>query len=262
MRVVLNADDFGLSTDTVAATIECFAQGQLTSATIQPGMEATPAALEFARTHPQFSFGVHLTFVGDGDERPLSGAADVPALVDGGGAFRSTREIRLRALLRRLPAAQIEREIAAQLESVRSSGVAISHVDSHRHLHKFAPFQAALRAVLPRFGIRRVRTVQDVYMRRPLLSPTYWVGPLWRRRLHRDFVTTDHFYMPTSAGDHNWDALAPVVGRLSGDSIEVGVHPGNRDEWRRLEREALAPFVAAVRGAGHSLVPWTDIGPR
>ena len=40
MRLVLNADDFGYSDDTVEATIECFACGALTSATIMPAMPA------------------------------------------------------------------------------------------------------------------------------------------------------------------------------------------------------------------------------
>jgi predicted glycoside hydrolase/deacetylase ChbG (UPF0249 family) len=260
MRIVLNADDFGYSSETVTATIACFEQGLLTSASIQPGMPATREALEFAKTRPELSFGVHLTFVGDGQERPLAAASDVQALVDEDGAFRSTREIRILALLGRVPVTQIERELVAQLESVRAAGVQISHVDSHRHLHKFGPFRSALRSVLPRFGIRRVRTVQDVYMRRPLLSPTFWVGAIWRKRLNRDFLTTDHFYMPTSAGDRDWGALAPRLERLRGSSIEVGVHPGHEEEWRRRERAALAPFVAAARGAGHNLVGWNDIG--
>ena len=53
----------------------------------------------------------------------------------------------------------------------------------------------------PRFGIERVRSVQDVYLTRPLVGATYWVGSLWRRPLRRAFRTTDHFYMPASTGD-------------------------------------------------------------
>ena len=52
------------------------------------------------------------------------------------------------------------------------AGVPVSHVDSHRHLHKYGPFAGALRRVLPGLGIERVRNVQDVYLRRRLLSPT------------------------------------------------------------------------------------------
>ena len=74
MRVILNADDFGSSPDTLTATIECFEEGALTSATIMPGMPATEQALAFARSRPDLSFGVHLTLVGDGVERPIAGS--------------------------------------------------------------------------------------------------------------------------------------------------------------------------------------------
>ena len=65
--------------------------------------------------------------------------------------------------------------------------------------------------------------------------------------------------MPTSARDRHWETLAERLGNLSGDSIEVGVHPGLRDEWRRREQAGLEPFVAAAVRAGHSLVGWNDI---
>jgi chitin disaccharide deacetylase len=259
VRIVVNADDFGASAETVAATIQCLEDGTLTSATIMPTMPAAGEALAYARERPDLSFGVHLTFVGDGEERCAAPASDVPALVDGSGRFPAARPVRLRALLHRLPVAQIEREIAAQLALVRDGGVAISHVDSHRHLHKLAPFRRALESVLPRFGIERVRTVQDVYLSRPLLGATYWVGSLWRRPLRRAFRTTDHFYMPASAGDLGWaDELLRRVDGLPGSTLEVGVHPGPED-WRADERRSAERLAGAARALGHELVSWRAI---
>lgn len=259
MLVVLNADDFGESADTVQATIECFEQGALTSASIMPGRPATEEAVAFARAHPQFSFGVHLTLVGDGNERPLAGSDAVPGLVTSDGALRPTNEVRARALLHRLPAHELERELAAQIDAVRSAGVPISHVDSHRHLHKLGAVRDALARVLPRFGIRRVRNVQDVFLRRPLRSPTYWFGPLWRRRLARVAATTTHFYMPTGLDEAGWERrLLERLPAMSG-SLEVGVHPGTLDDWRADERAALVAFATGARARGHLLVPWTEV---
>ena len=260
MDIVLNADDFGMSADTVDETIAAFDAGLLTSATIMVGAPETAAALAFARAHPQFSFGVHLVFVGDGDERPLTSAHDVPDLVDARGRLLPTNTMRTRALLRRVSVEQIALEAAAQIEFVRRHGVDVSHVDSHRHLHKFAPFRSALRAVLPGFGIGRVRNVQDVYLRRPLKSPTFWAGPIWRRGLARDFTTTRHFYMPTSAADEDWSRLSERL--PSGTSLEVGLHPGRLEPWRRAELASLAPFAQAAVMGGHRLVSWREIGTR
>jgi predicted glycoside hydrolase/deacetylase ChbG (UPF0249 family) len=259
VRIVVNADDFGASAETVAATIECFEQGALTSATIMPTMPAADEALAYARGRPDLSFGVHLAFVGNGQERSAADPHDVPALVDESGRFPAARPVRLRALLRRLPVAELEREIAAQLALVRDAGVEVSHVDSHRHLHKLAPFQQALRSVLPRFGIGRVRTVQDVYLSRPLFRATYWVGSVWRRPLRRAFRTTDHFYMPASTGDLGWtDALMGRVAELPGATLEVGVHPGY-DGWRDDERRSAGRLRERAGELGHELVSWREI---
>jgi len=257
VRVIVNADDFGASGDTVAATIECFDAGLLTSATIMARMPATEAALAFARLRPEHSFGVHLTLTGGGSERPVSDPADVPHLVDDTGRFPPTRVVRARALAGRLPAAELDRELGAQIEAVRRAGIPVSHVDSHQHLHKFAPVRAALERVLPRFGIRRVRAVQDVYLRRPIRSPTYWLGRRWGASIAARFTTTDHFYMPATAGDEDWLGVLELVARER--SLEVGVHPGSQEPWRLAELQALRPFVEATRARGHTLATWAEL---
>jgi predicted glycoside hydrolase/deacetylase ChbG (UPF0249 family) len=251
--LILNADDFGASQQTVRETIALFERGALTSATIMPGMPAAQLAVDFARAHPQYSFGVHLTFVTDGVERPLADPAAIPALLGPDGRFLQTSTARRRALLWRLPQDQIEREADAQIAFVRDHGVPVSHVDSHRHMHKLGPFREALRRVLPRFGLARVRNVQDIWLGRPLRSPTFWAGPLWRRALVRSFTTTDHFYMPTGTGDTTWpERLLAAVAPLRG-SLEVGVHPG-----RGNEGQSVVALAEAGRGR-HRLISWSEL---
>jgi predicted glycoside hydrolase/deacetylase ChbG (UPF0249 family) len=259
VQIIVNADDFGANRENFEATVDCFASGGLTSATIIPQMPASPDALRFAREHPEFSFGVYLTLTGDGEERPLADPAAVPSLVDSAGRLRPTRDVRLDALMGRLSTNEIEVEVAAQLEAVRSHGVRISHVDSHRHLHKLAPFHEALRRALPRYGIRRVRNIQDVYLARPYARFTYWAGPRWRRRLVAAFATTDHFYMPASTRDVAWhECLVERCRSLDGATLEVGVHPGY-DGWREDERITAIAFAQRARDEGHTLATWDAI---
>ncbi|HEX8916049.1 MAG TPA: ChbG/HpnK family deacetylase [Humisphaera sp.] len=259
MRIITNADDFGMDEDTVRATIECLDAGALTSATIMPNMPGTAAAAAYARGRPDRSFGVHLTYVTDTVEAPLVPPAQVPTLAGPHGRFRPSQEVRVAALRGRLSVADVERETAAQIQRLLDLGVRVSHVDSHGHLHKFGPFRAALANVLPRFGIRRVRAVQNVYLDRPLRSPTYWFGPWWRRRVAAAFDTTPDFFMPISGtGDTTWPdrLLARLPAGPAGGPIEVGVHPGYAEPWRDAERRAVRAFADAARARGHELVPW------
>jgi predicted glycoside hydrolase/deacetylase ChbG (UPF0249 family) len=257
MRIILNADDFGFDDLTVDATLRCFQAGGLSSATIMPNMPSTARAIAFARTNPAFSFGIHLTFVCDSVEAPVSDPASVPALVDERGRFWPSPKVRRMALRNLLPVDQLEREMAAQIGLLRDHGVRVSHVDSHGHLHKFGPFIRAMRAVLPRFGITRVRNVQDTYLRRPFKSPTFWLGRAWRRRIQASFDTTQHFFMPTNLEDaRRMPALVPL---LRGESIEVGGHPGTDRDWQIAEATSLPLFAKEARAAGHSIVTWHEL---
>jgi chitin disaccharide deacetylase len=256
MKIILNADDFGHSPDTVETTIACFESGLLTSATIMVGAPATKQAVQYACAHPEFSFGVHLQFVGDGTQRPLSNPRLVQGLVDEDGRLLPTNVVRRKAFLRRVSPNEIEAETIAQVEYVRSHGVPVTHVDSHRHLHKFPQIRAGLERALPKLKVERVRNVQDVFLSRPLRNPTALCGPAWRRGLMRRFATTEHFYMPTTTSDRGWDEVANRI--PSGESIEIGLHPGRVEEWRRNETLGLRAFVERVKSE-YELAGWNSI---
>lgn len=259
MRIITNADDFGMDEDTVRATIECLEAGALTSATIMPSMPGTALAAEYAKAHPEKSFGAHLTYVTDTVEAPLCDAATLPTLASPDGKFLESQTTRLNAMRNRIAVEEIERETAAQLQRLVDLGVRLSHVDSHGHLHKFRPFREALANVLPRFGITRVRNVQNVYLKKPFKSPTFWLGRWWRARIMKRFDTTADFFMPQSESlDTSWTTrLLERPARAA--TMEVGVHPGYREPWRDAERRAITEFAAQARRAGHALIGWRDL---
>ena len=262
-QIIVNADDFGHDPDSVMATIECFNAGALTSATIMPKMPATALAIRFARENPQHAYGVHLTFVRDTVESPVADPRLIPDLLDKDGAFLPSHQLRLMALSGNIPVGQLCIEIAAQLECLIDAGVPVSHVDSHGHLHKFKPFVQALAITLPKYGLSRVRNVQNQYTTIPLKSPTYWMGHYWRRRIMNHFVTTPHFFMGTNANDPQW--IEKILMRPLNGVLEVGFHPGSplhAETWRNNERLACLAFASEARKRQISLISWNDIAKK
>jgi chitin disaccharide deacetylase len=263
VKMILNADDFGYSDPTVEATIKCFEIGALTSATIMPKMPATDRAIAYAKSHPEFSFGAHLTFCSDGPETCLSPPEAIPSLALQSGQFKPSNTVRRLALCGQIPVSQIAEELRRQLGFLKDHNLKLSHVDSHGHLHKFGPFRAALEQILPQFSLNRVRNVQDVYVSKDCYSsPTYWLGPFWRRKLMRAFRTTDHLYLPASTTDALWPTrIASTITRRakSIETLEIGLHPGYMHNWWEDAIETIQSFAAAARALNTPLISWNDI---
>ena len=254
MKVILSADDFGLDTGINGEIIRAFERGIISSASIMTTMPGFEEATRYAREHPEFSFGVHLCYV---EGQAASGVQ--PTLTDMAGAFNLTRSQRLRAMLGRLSVEEIAEETRAQISKLQDSGVRVDYVDSHGHMHKLKPFREALRRVLPSLGICNVRSSQTIYLEPKRMNPTYILREHFRRAIEALFVTTDEFYMPTSAGDKIWAGKLLARMEPSNDhSIEVGIHPGLAGNHGAEETEARE-FKKLALDAGHTAISWKDL---
>jgi hopanoid biosynthesis associated protein HpnK len=121
-------------------------------------MVAAPAAADAvarARRLPQLHVGLHLALV---DGRPMLPPEDIPDLVGPGGAFRGDL---VRAGFRFFfsPAArdQLAREIRAQFDAFRATGLALDHVNAHRHMHLHPTIGGLMIEIGRDYGMRAVR---------------------------------------------------------------------------------------------------------
>ncbi len=263
MRLILHADDFGQSEDSYRATVECFERGILTSASIMPLMPFSDAAIRYAKEHPEYSYGAHLTFARNSFERPVSDPSQIPHLVDEDGNYTNSNVIRLKAICRQIPSSEIECEVRAQLGYFRDHGLPLTHVDAHGHMHKLGPFPGALARVLPHFGITRVRAVQNLFVRKPILSPTFWWGRYWDRRIRNRFCTTQFFFMLRGNEKADWIRenslwFRRFVQGCQGATVEAGFHPGF-EGWNGTERRSLIRFADEAKKHSIQLITWKDI---
>jgi hypothetical protein len=255
--LIVNADDFGFSADTVETTIECFQRGLLSSATLMANMPAFDEAAAFAASHKGFGFGVHICLT---DERPVCRPSEIPSLIASSGFFWKTRDFLIRLLTGRIAVKDLSTEIAAQINAVRERGISISHVDGHGHIHKFPRVLAALRLVLQDQGGLGVRRTQNLFYRRPCIAGRSYniVANAFVSRLG---PTTDHFLMVAGsldAWDEDW--WTECIRRLPEGVSEIGIHPGMNEEWRKLETTPiLEDGGRCVRLAGIQLIDFRQL---
>jgi predicted glycoside hydrolase/deacetylase ChbG (UPF0249 family) len=229
IRAVVNADDLGMSDAVNDAIFELIEVRRVTSATLLANGPAIEAALERLRDFPQASFGVHLNAT---EFEPLVRETDLGPLLDGGVfAGNRVREVRLNA---RLQGALLT-EFRAQVDRLRSHGVAPSHIDSHHHIHTIPALLPVLRQLCRDTGIRRVRNTRNLYTPELQIPPGLHLRKrIWSAAL-KVYVgarTTDLF------GDlESFIARAPDLRGIS--TAEIMVHPGgadNADEGQTLRR--------------------------
>ncbi|HEY0977725.1 MAG TPA: ChbG/HpnK family deacetylase [Flavobacteriales bacterium] len=139
-RIIINADDLGLSPSVNTAIFDVFRAGNLTSATLMVNMPGTTDAVARLKDHPGLAIGLHFCIT---EGRALTGPS---SLTDATGLFRTRSELARMALRGKVHAADVQREFSAQLDRLRSFGISPTHTDSHQHVHMMP---AVLNGMLP-----------------------------------------------------------------------------------------------------------------
>ncbi|MFB1049933.1 chitin disaccharide deacetylase [Paraliobacillus sp. JSM ZJ581] len=127
MKVIFNADDYGLTKGVTNGIIKAHVDGVVNSATLMMNGKAVNYAIEQAKKTPSLKVGIHLVLTYG---KPV--LDQVPAIVDEEGKFKfknSTTDIDAIEL------EQIEKEWRAQLDAFLATGLKLNHIDSHHHVH-------------------------------------------------------------------------------------------------------------------------------
>ncbi len=176
-RLIVNADDFGLTSGVNRAIIEASRTGVVTSTTLMANSKAFDEAIALAESHPQLRVGCHVVLI---DGEPL--VSGLKILAGEAGKFRSSlKKFALAAVRKTLSQEEIQREAEAQIRKIQSAGITVKHIDTHKHTHMFPQVLRPVLRAAKACGVHAVRNPfepaklwpQDVF-RRP---------PLWTRAL-------------------------------------------------------------------------------
>ena len=129
--IIVHADDLGETHSVNAAAIKALQGGTINSASLMVPCPWFPEIADYAKSHPDADFGLHLTLT---SERvyyrwaPVAPADKVPSLVDQNGYFHHDWEEN-----RHINVKEVEVELRAQIERALAMGVRPTHLDSHQY---------------------------------------------------------------------------------------------------------------------------------
>ena len=158
-EIIVTADDFGRSSAINAAVMQAHRKGVLTSASLMVAGEAVEEAVVLAQETPSLAVGLHLVVVG-GRAALLPG--EIPHLVDNSGRFPDDAVlVGLRYFLSRTHQEELAQELAAQFERFAATGLPLSHVDGHFHMHVHPTVFQLLLPLAEQYGAAGLRLPRD-----------------------------------------------------------------------------------------------------
>ena len=231
-RLVVNADDFGLSAGVNRGILEAYAAGVVSSVSVlvnAPGWTDAVQRLRDLGPGPGVGLHVNLTM-----GRPVSwggGLCDARS-----GRFHTLPALVARALAGRLDPGDVAIECAAQLARLRTAGLVVTHLDSHRHVHVLPGVWGAVVEAARAAGVPVVRVPLEPWS----VNPANWRASLKKAALRMAWGVAsrgavaldrpDRFVGISLQGSRSFPArLLAVLDRLEPGTTELMVHPGYAD---------------------------------
>lgn len=241
-RLIINADDFGLTSGVNRAILEAHQNGVVTSATLMANGSACDDAVQLSASAPRLSIGCHVVLV---DGEPVLPAAQVSSLLENGKPIprfpSGAGKFAQRALLGHLHEDELELEIAAQIRKLQTRGVKVSHLDTHKHTHVFPQVIKPLLRAASRCGVSAVRNPFELISVSNFSRPQLWKRTLQTyalRPLAKSFkkavtdagmATPDGTLGIIATGALNENILEAIADAVPQGTWEFVCHPGYND---------------------------------
>jgi hopanoid biosynthesis associated protein HpnK len=219
-RIIVSADDFGLTESVNEAVERAHREGVLSTASLMVAGDAAADAVARARRLPGLKVGLHLVLV---EGRSVLPPAEIPHLVNAQGEFsRRQAALGFKYFFHPTIRADLAREIRAQFDAFAATGLELDHLNAHKHMH-LHPTVARLALSIGRdYGCKAVR-VPRAYEAGGLLA--WWTGVLKAQARRAGMVTNDFVAGLSQSGHFDEAAFLAALESLPDGVTETYFHP-------------------------------------
>lgn len=234
--LVINGDDFGFSHGVNQGIIKAHEDGILTSTSLMVTGDAAAEAVALAKTQPNLAVGLHLVLVCGKSVLP---ASKIPHLVDSLGNFpNDSLQAGLRYQFNSAARQELRLEIRAQLEKFCETGLPLSHVDGHLHLHSHPVVLKILSELADEFKIKVIRLPSEELRftlrldKSDLVNKLLWSFVFTGLRLYgqgllksKGIYFCDRVYGLLQSGRMTEEYLQGLIEQIQDNIVEIYAHP-------------------------------------
>lgn len=238
-QLIVNADDFGLHTHVNHGIYDGHKNGIITSTSLMPTGLAFEHAVSIAHETPSLGIGIHLTLVG---ETTVLDASKIPSLVDKDGRLPvQYPQFLLHYGLGKIQAKDVAKELFAQVKKVMNTGISVTHLDSHQHMHIVPGVIDIVIALAKEFKIPAIRIPAEPYsftgnypasLARIMgrCGLTFLAEQARKKIIKSGLYTTQNFFGMVAGGNMQEMYLSEILKNLPNGTSEVMMHPGEGED--------------------------------
>jgi len=239
MSLIVNADDFGISSEVNRAISECFEKGYIDRTTVMVNM---PAAEEASAISDEKGFkdrvGLHINLT---QGKPLTeGIAHNPYFCDENGNFNAAfySKTILRLHMNKKSMNDMYSEVKAQLDEYVRLGFTLNHIDSHHHVHTNYPVYRVLKRLSREYSFSSVRLSRNLYAGGNSLVRKY--KEFYNRGLKKICAETGDLFGSYEDAKNYFADTEEAKKTISSKNVEIMVHPMYLEE--NILSDSETPF--------------------
>ena len=251
-RLIVNADDFGLTLGVNRAIVEAHTNGIVTSSTLMANGAAFHDAARLAKSMPKLSVGCHVVLI---DGQPVLNPSQIQSITSEARFRDGLKTFAVRAVGGRINADEVTVETEAQIRKIQAAGIEVSHLDTHKHTHLFPSILAPVLRAAKKCGVGALRNpFGPRFPLRPgrlLARPSLWTrfaevqilrrfAGKFRSAVEREgFATPDGTLGIEVTGALDEELFHAIAQSIPQGTWEFVCHPGYNDADLRTAKTRL-----------------------
>lgn len=231
--LIINADDFGMSQEVNEGIKRGIEAGVITSVSVMMNMPYSDDAITFLQKHPEVSVGLHFNIT---EGSPTLKPKQITTLIREDNSYFHWSSLLIKLVLRQCSMEEVNRALINQYRRLKSTGLKITHIDSHHHIHLFP---SIFNGVVNFAHQEKVAALRSRRFNLWSLSNSIRKGVLPKQCLILSVCLFNNFFSKNSLDlsgvnsiyDLNWDThlteekFLKIIRNLSAGVTEIICHP-------------------------------------